>query len=117
MPINVSEALDVDTAEIITVERDTGSGFIDGLYVKGSTKKFKTLASVQPVTPQDLQTLPEGERNKDLRKFISKKPLITSSDKDGVLADTVIFKGQRFKIVALGDWNSFGHADAIGARD
>lgn len=118
MPINVSEALDTDTAEIITVTRDDGdSDFVDGLFVKGGVTIFKTLASVQQPTPKDLQILPEGERDKNPRMFISKKPLRTTNDKDGTIADIVTFKGVNFKIIMVADWESYGHTIAFGVRD
>jgi len=118
MVINVSEALDTDTAEIITVERDNGTGeYIDGLYVKGGKTTFKTLASVQQPTPRQLETLPEGDRDKNTRLFISKKPLRTTSDRDGFIADVVIHKGQRFKLIDTGDWSSYGHTKAFGVRE
>lgn len=117
MPIDVSEALDSDTGIIITVERTTGSGYINGLYVKGSTSTFKTICSPQQPTAQDLQTLAEGDRDKDIFKFITKKPVRTASDRDNTDADVVIFKGMRFKIISVQDWDLFGHTTSFGARD
>lgn len=117
MPINVSEALDSDTGVILTVERTTGGGYVDGIYIKGNTTIFKTLGSPQQPTAQDLQILPEGERNKDIYKFITKKPVRTASDKDSVIADTILFKGARFKIIMVQDWDLFGHTTSFGARD
>lgn len=117
MPITVSEALDSDTAEIITVERTSGGGYVDGIYQKGVVSTFKTICSVQQATPEELQNLPEGERNKDVRKFISKKAIRTASDRDGLIADVVLYKGFRFKIISAGDWDSYGHTTSFGARD
>jgi hypothetical protein len=117
MPINVSEALDSDTGEIITVIRYSSSGFVDGIYVESSPITFKTLASVQQATAQETIMLPEGERNKDIRKFISKKPLYSSNDKDEIPSDTVIYKGKEYKIISPSDWDSYGHTTAFGARD
>ena len=116
MPINVSEALDSDTAERITVTRTVPGAYVDGVYVKGSTSTFKTLASVQQPTLQQLQILPEGERDKNPRLFISKKPLRGTSDRDGIIADVILFKGMNFKIIDLGDWSSYGHTMAFGVR-
>ncbi len=116
MVINVSEALDSDTSEIVTVERVIGS-YVNGLYVKGVLTTFKTLASVQQPTPQDLQILPEGERNKNIRTIISKKIIKTASDLDGTPADIVIHKDIRYKIIFVADWSSYGHTIAMGARD
>lgn len=117
MPINVSEAIDSDTAEIITVERAEVGGYVDGLYVPGVTSTFKTICSVQAPSPDELQTLAEGERNKDVRKFISKKPLRTTQDRDDTIADVVIYDGFRFKIISSGNWSVYGHTTAFGARE
>ena len=116
MPINVGEALDSDTAVSITVERRSGGDYIDGIYAEGSIRIFKTLCSPQQPSPQDLQTLPEGERDKDLFKFITNKLLRTGSDRDTTQADVLIFKGNRFKIIAVGDWDTFGQTTSIGAK-
>lgn len=117
MPVNVSEALDTDTAEIVTVERTSGGGYVDGLYQKGTTSTFKTICSVQQPSPDELQNLPEGERDKDIRKFISKKPVRTASDRDGFIADVVLYKGVRYKVISAGDWDAYGHTTSFGARD
>ncbi len=117
MPINVSAAINSQTAEKIVVERTTVGGYVDGVYVKGTVSTFKTLASVQQPTPKQLEVLPEGERTQDLRVFIAKKGLRSTHNKDGIIADIVTFKGVRFKIIADGDWVSYGYSFSIGARD
>ena len=117
MPINVSEALCMDTAEVVTVTRTTGGGYVDGLYVKGGQSTFKTICSVQQPSPKELQNLPEGERDKDIRKFISKKPVFTTNDRDGDIADSIRYKGNNYKIISAGDWDSYGHTTSFGVRD
>lgn len=117
MTINVSEAIDGDTGQIITVVRKTGGAYVDGLYVEGVESSFKTIASVQQPTPDEIEKLPEGERNKDLFKFYSKKPLRATSDRDGTEADIAILNSVRYKIISAEDWNIFGHTVAIGARE
>lgn len=116
MVINVSEALDTDTAQVITVERTSIGAYVDGIYVKGSTSTFKTLASVQQPTPKDLEILPEGEKDKDIKMFISKKPIRTTNDEAKLIADVVIYKGNRYKIVSSADWDDYGHTIAMGAK-
>lgn len=117
MPIQVSEAIDSDTAEKISVERYSGS-FVDGNYVKsGKPIRFNTLASVQQPTPKEIQNLPEGERDKDIKKFISLKPVRTSSDRDSTLPDIVIYKSVKYKIIMSGNWDSYGHTTAFGTRE
>ena len=96
MTLKVSEALCSDTAEIITVIRRS---------------------SVQQLIPKDLLTLKESERTKDLRKFISIKPIQTSDDKENSIADIVLYKGKQYKIISSGDWDTYGYTESIGARN
>lgn len=117
MVINVSEALDTDTAQVRTVERTSPGSYVDGLYVKGSTSTFKALISIQQPTPKQLEVLEEGERSKDVKLFISNKPLQTVDDKDQLQADVVISKGKRYRIIQAGDWNDYGHTTAMGVRE
>ena len=117
MPINVSEALDSDTSEILTIERTTGGGYVDGLYSGGSVDTFNTFGSVQQPTPKELQKLPEGERDKDVRKFITKKQLRTTSDRDSEVADSVLYRGENYKIIQSGDWQTYGYCESYGVRE
>ena len=116
MPINVSQGINSDTGQIIVVERIAAGSYVDGLYVDGATSTFKTFASVQQPTPKELQKLKEGERDKDVRKFISKKILRTTQDRDNLPAHVVQYKGNRYKIVMAGDWDVYGHTTAFGVR-
>jgi hypothetical protein len=117
MTINVSEALDSDTGEIVTVVRTVPGAYIDGIYSKGVESTFKTLASVQQPSAEQLDQLEEGERNRDARLFISKKPLRGMSDRDGTIADLVIYRGFRYKIIAPKDWSVYGHTTVMGVRE
>ncbi len=116
MVINVSAALDSDTAQVITVERISPGAYVDGIYQNGSTSTFKTLASVQQPTPKQLEVLREGERTGDIRLFISKKPLRTVVSKDNLEADVVLYKGNRYKIIQSADWDNYGYTSAMGTR-
>ena len=115
MTIDVSEAIDGDTAEVVTVERTAGS-YTDGIYVKGATVTFKTMASVQQPTAKQLQSLPEGERDSDVMLFIAKKTIYTASDRDGLPADTILRRNTRYKVIAKADWEIYGHNILFGAR-
>lgn len=117
MTINVSEALDSDTCLVLTVERTASGSYVDGKYVPGATSTFKSLISPQQPTPKQLEVLPEGERDKDVMLFISKKKLRTIDDKNNILPDRVLFDGAKYKIIQLADWGTFGHYPAFGTRE
>lgn len=116
MPINVSEAIDSDTAEKILVERTLPGAYVDGHYVSGAKSTFKTLASVQQPTPKQLQMLTENERDMDLKLFIPLRLVNTASDRDGTPSDVITYKGIKYTIIKSGDWISYGYSWVIGAR-
>ncbi len=117
MAINVSEALDSDTCIKVQVERTTPGSYVNGLYIPGTTSTFNTLVSPQQPTPKQLEVLPDGERDKDVMLFISKRSLRTVNDDDGTPPDIVLFDNKRYKIIQLANWATFGHTPAYGVKD
>jgi hypothetical protein len=117
MPINVAEALDSDTAQIIKVERKAGGERINGVWVPGAASTFMAMASAQPATPDELQNLPEGQRDKSIFKFISNKPIYTARDRQQGEADIIIFKGIRWRVISGADWDSYGHTTVLAAKE
>jgi len=117
MVINVSEALDTDTAQVITVTRTAKGSYVDGIYLKGSISTFKTLTSVQQPNPKELEILPEGEKDKNIKMFISKKPLQTTDDEAELIADVVTYKNRQYKIISSADWDDYGYTKAMGVED
>lgn len=117
MVINVGEALDPDTAEVLTVERQAAGDYADGIYQDGAISTFKTLGSAQQPTPQELLYLPSGERDKDIMKFYCEKNVRMASDRDNLKADVVLYQGNRFKVVQAQRWGIYGYTIAYGARE
>lgn len=116
MPINVSEAIDSDTAERITISRDTGS-YVDGLWVaNGAPLLVPALAGVQQPSTKQLEVLPRGEKATDAKLFISNKRINTTDAKSGLPADNIIFEGETYKCYAAADWGSYGHWTVVGVR-
>lgn len=118
MTIRVTEALCSDTSEKAFRERESGGDYVDGLWVEGTTKTIRALASFQQPTANQIKTLKEGERTSDPRLIICNKELRTTNDADGTVADIVIRKktGERYKIIALQDWSAYGQSTAMGVR-
>jgi hypothetical protein len=117
MPINVSEAIDGETAQVVSFLRQVGGSYVNGIWVPPTSESFKSMCSVQQPTPQQLLVIPEGERNKDIRLFISKKPLRTTDDKAGTIGDIALYAGKRFRMMWEGDWNAYGHSTMLGAAE
>lgn len=116
MPVQVSGAINADTAEPITVFRKTDGGYVDGVWVEGSESSFPVLASVQQPSPKQLEVLPEGERSPDVKLFISLLPIYTSNDFDDTEADHIEWNGKRYKANSSGDWSSYGQTTVLGTR-
>lgn len=117
MPIQVSEAICFDTAESVQLLRFNQGGRVGGRYVAGALQTpVKMLASVQQPSGKDLQKLPEGERDKDVMKFITIKPLRTTSDRDNLMADVIIRRGVQYKVIYSEDWDVFGQTTNMAAR-
>lgn len=119
MPVNVSAAICPDTAEFVTVHRSVNpNSYVDGLQVAPDySNTFRCMASVQQPSYKELQILEEGERDKDVRKFICNKEVRTASDRDKTLADYMLYKGNHYKVIYSGDWQVYGHTVALAVRD
>lgn len=109
MVINVGAALDSHTAVIVSVERETPGGYVDGIWQPGVKTVFKCLASPQQPTPQDLLNLPEGQRQQNVYLFICNKLINVADEKTGASADIITFKGAKFKAIKVADWIIYGH--------
>lgn len=118
MPINVSGALNSDTAELVTVERRSSGSFVDGIWTPSGdpVTTFRTYISVQQPSPQQLTVLPESERTSDVRLFISAKPLRVGMDKPRVESDVILYGSEKYRVISLGDWNAYGHSTVLGVR-
>lgn len=116
MPINVSEALDSDLCLKLTVKRKTGGTHVDGLWVPGVESTFVSMISPQQPTAQEILVLPEGERSKDVMKFISKRVIRQADDKSAVEADVVLYDSKEYKIIKAEKWGTFGHTIGYGTR-
>jgi hypothetical protein len=114
--IQLTEALDSDNSIVLTVKRKLSGARVDGVWIPGSDTILKIFASPQPASPDELQNLPEGERDKSIFKFISNKPLFTTQDRNGTDADLVMFKGNDYRVISVGDWDTFGYTLAFSAK-
>lgn len=118
MPINVSDAINSDTAEPIVIKKFPAGAYVDGIWTLSGDAPTtrKALASVQQPTPQQLKILPEGMRSSDKRLFICNKPVKTVSQEDETVADHIIWNGNEYKCYSVADWAQYGHNTVIGVK-
>lgn len=118
MPIDVSQAIDLETGERIQIiRRSAGEYNSVGTWVEGSETVIKAIASVQTPKPGDLDFDTGSEREVDRKVFYIKRNLgVMSNDMDQVESDLILWKSQTFKIVKVGEWDSYGFTKAFAYR-
>ena len=114
--INVSEALDFDLCESISVQRTSSGEYIDGIYQEGTKSFFNSIASIQQPSDEDIKYITEAEKTTDLRLIICKDKLQTSNKFYNTIADNIICDAGTYKIIAVKDYSKFGHTTCIGTK-
>ncbi|TNV90819.1 hypothetical protein C5H24_11065 [Xylella fastidiosa] len=66
------------------------------------------LAIIHPVTPDDVQLLPEGQRYFPSKKIMSQHALC--------VGDLVRYQDTTWRIVQLSDWSEYGYYHGIAVR-
>lgn len=86
-------------AESITViRREAGYRDRRGRYFAGARTEQTILATVNPIPGRVLETLPEGEREGDQRRVITKFNLRATDEDLGTLGDIVVYEGREFEV-------------------
>ena len=78
--------------------------FVDG-YEKSSWSDFSVRLNVQPLTADELQALPEGERAVKRYKAFGASGLRTSNVQDGTKADLVFIGDRWYEVRSSNDWH------------
>lgn len=93
----------------VLVERHSPGTKIKGRYVKGSTVSFTVdPVAIHPASGKQLDMLPEGKRTTQSKIIYTQKELF-ADDAPGVTnADIVNYKGQRYEIHNVADWEDNG---------
>ena len=109
-------------AETITRRRfAAGSRGADGRYVPGPPTETPIRASVQPLTGADLQTLEEGDRQRDPKRVYTDSDLRTTNQHvtPKTKADHVIIDSVVYQVRTVDTWRSTSpipHVKAIVLR-
>lgn len=90
----------------ITVEtRSAGSYGADGYWNPGEATTREIVASVQPMTYDEMMQLPENYRSKEGIKIYSVEKLKLSRQANNENADVVIIDGRRFEVLRVIDYH------------
>jgi hypothetical protein len=80
-----------------------GQGAYDtnGNWVRGPKVQVDIIASVQPLTPDELQRLPENQSNREAVKIYTTTKIVVASDKTQKNSDVLVIDGRRFEVFAV----------------
>ena len=79
--------------------------FVEGEYLPGPKIVTTLTGSLQPLSPRDLQVLPEGYRVKQGYKLYTDLKLNTVRESGSKLADRVTAYGETFVVMSTERWN------------
>ncbi len=101
----------------LAANRKPIGSYVDGVWVEPEGLAFTVLASVQPATPEDLQSLPENRRTLATYRLYTDTQLFRALE--GVRnPDTVIINGEEYEIAQVSAWQNgiIGHYKCLAVR-
>lgn len=103
----------------LQVSRGGQGQYVDGIWQGGATSSFTIEASVQPATPDDIQLLPEGKRDRLAYTLYSDTALRIANDNTQQPGDVVTIDGETFEAMARRPWqnNIIDHHVAIVVKE
>ena len=81
-----------------------------GRYSASEKEIIKARGSVQPAGENALEQLPEGDRDKAVIIVRTRTAMQMGSETDdgSVLPDVILYRGQRYKILSVKEWQPWG---------
>ena len=92
-----------DGSSSIVITRRAAGTFTNGLYVAGTTSTVYAQANIQPASIRDLETLPEGQRNKETIAIYSKVELYPAVE-NSIQGDLVTHSSKTYEVKQVRDW-------------
>jgi len=87
--------------KIYTVTRQAANSYVSGLPVDGATSTFDIQASIQPVSGEDMKTLPDGRNVNDMIKVYSDTNLQVSDEANRLEPDKLTWRGKVYECVSV----------------
>lgn len=82
------------------VLHEAAGSYVSGVFVPGARTVITILASIQPITAQDMITAPEGRRITDIVKIYSDTYLQESDTGTNIQPDLVVWRGYAYEVHA-----------------
>lgn len=87
-----------------TVDRDTGSSYVNGRAVSGGTTVVNITASIQPFNGKEIERLPEGQRSNRTIKIYTTTRLFTARVNGQTKPDLVNYDSTKFEVFHVENW-------------
>jgi|GEM_PF-1864829 len=101
--LDMSDAFDSDTTDVVTHERDAEGAYVNGKWVPGATTTTEIAASIQPmslISREEFRDLPEGTRNEAKAIIWTSYPIKPD--------DRIIDGDDRYRVLSGDDWQKMG---------
>lgn len=103
-----------DLGDPYTVTRRAAAGMVNGYRVAGGSSTFTVTAVEDPITGDDLDRLPEGQRDHGMRALICDQELRTAIG--GAEPDEVTLDGVAWQVVVSQPWRAGNFCRVVVAR-
>ena len=112
--INVgSVLLGGSLTQTVTVYRKSGA-WIAGVWTASPDTAIAITAVVTRPSPNDLDQIPEGDRQKGAIAVYSTTQLMLTNASG--TSDEVLYGGDRYRLAQVWDWSAAGYYKAIGVK-
>lgn len=92
--------------QAVTGIRTTAGTNVKGRVTSGTDTPLNIMASIQPLTGKDLETLPEGLRESGTLRLYTDFELRTADQKTKTPADVVTLYGKRHIVIQVLPWGN-----------
>ena len=109
--------LDSDLAESYTIVRSKGREALGGW--QDSKNNIPGFGVVSIAKPNELEMLPEGDRDTEIRAFHSAQQIFTTRDNatDGTgTSDLIVWRNIKYRVILVSDYSNRGYWKALAAR-
>lgn len=91
----------------ITLRRPSPGSYVNGRWVEGATTDSTITASIQPLTGEDMQSLPEARRESEAYNMFTSTQVRTVQEAgSNQNSDRILFGGKEFEVHQVHTWQN-----------
>ena len=91
----------------ITLRRLASGSYVDGLWVEGAPTDSTITASIQPLSGEDMKSLPEARRQSEGYNMFTSTQVKTVEDAGSDQnADKIVFSGKEYEVYQVKPWQN-----------